>query len=282
VKKFSKTILGFYFYGTLDKVELSYAWRRGLIPEHFDLSICSYFFPYINNLVDIGANSGLYCLTAANYNKIEVFAFEPQNECIKDLNETKKLNKWSNLTVENYALSDNISEIKLYRSGSTTGTTALANNMDYITSKTISLDSYFPAKIIDFIKIDVEGFELEVLKGTLNIIKAYHPIIFIELLKKTLTKEESLRLLIDNQYEIYVYNVESKQLESFNEKKFKLIDMYLCINKESIYHINNINKLILNKDLLYLPFKYSQLSLFQKKINYNLLKFRYYIRNFLK
>lgn len=38
----------------------------------------------------------------------------------------------------------------------------------------------FQLKNIDYIKIDVDGYELQVLKGSLNTIKNYHPILVIE------------------------------------------------------------------------------------------------------
>ena len=47
----------------------------------------------------------------------------------------------------------------------------------------ISLDNYCKLNSItqvDFIKIDVEGFEMKVLKGAQQIIEAYKPSLFIE------------------------------------------------------------------------------------------------------
>ena len=45
----------------------------------------------------------------------------------------------------------------------------------------VALDQFkLDIKKLDFINIDVEGFEIEALKGMINIIKKYKPIIFIE------------------------------------------------------------------------------------------------------
>jgi FkbM family methyltransferase len=47
--------------------------------------------------------------------------------------------------------------------------------------KIVSLDSFFHKKKIDFVKIDVEGFEYGVLKGMLDLIKINKPAIMVEI-----------------------------------------------------------------------------------------------------
>jgi FkbM family methyltransferase len=63
--------------------------------------------------------------------------------------------------------------------------------------KIISLDSYvnsanFRDKRIDFIKIDVENFEVELLFGAIETIKKYSPIIFIESFPNNFEKVDNL------------------------------------------------------------------------------------------
>lgn len=43
------------------------------------------------------------------------------------------------------------------------------------------MDSFFNTNKIDFVKIDVEGFEYDVLKGMLGLIKKYNPSIMVEI-----------------------------------------------------------------------------------------------------
>ena len=50
--------------------------------------------------------------------------------------------------------------------------------------KIIKGDTAFKYNQIDFIKIDVEGFELNVVKGLKNSIKKYKPLLLIEIEKR--------------------------------------------------------------------------------------------------
>ena len=51
----------------------------------------------------------------------------------------------------------------------------------YVIQKTVDLICKECDFIPNFIKIDVEGAELEVLKGSLNVIKKYNPVILVEI-----------------------------------------------------------------------------------------------------
>lgn len=64
----------------------------------------------------------------------------------------------------------------------------------------IKLDD-FDFKRLDFIKIDVEGMEKEVLLGTIKHIQAFKPILQIEIIKSN--HEEIIHILQDFDYEIF-------------------------------------------------------------------------------
>lgn len=141
--------------------------------------------------VDIGANIGYHSLFAAKLlaNGGRVYSFEPQLSVYKQLLQSIRKNRLSNISVFNTALSDHEGEETLYvREENVGGSTLLTlPEMEsfHVDSKMrvplTALDSYikiFPR--VDAIKIDVEGYEYEVFKGSEKILDSYHPIIFME------------------------------------------------------------------------------------------------------
>ena len=52
-----------------------------------------------------------------------------------------------------------------------------------------------PLENVDFIKVDVEGYELEVLKGSENTIKSFKPVIFIEIAKNFYLEILSIKII---------------------------------------------------------------------------------------
>jgi len=85
-----------------------------------------------------------------------------------------------NCVIENIAVSDSTGVAEFY-SDITTANDFTSNLLGYDTGfrnmtkrgevNTVSLDEYFNGKVVDYIKIDVEGAELKVIKGALNTLK---------------------------------------------------------------------------------------------------------------
>ena len=59
----------------------------------------------IKRYIDIGAHMGIYSSLISNEN-IKVIAFEPYKKSFEQLKLNKQLNNFDNLTINNYALSD--------------------------------------------------------------------------------------------------------------------------------------------------------------------------------
>jgi len=94
-------------------------------------------------------------------------------------------------------------EIKLFLNNLSSRSSVVRETAKYIRVKQVKLDDVIPAlaQRIDFIKIDVEGAELEVLKGASKLIERDKPVLVIE------TGNGNLRRLLDyfkKHYKIYV------------------------------------------------------------------------------
>lgn len=145
------------------------------------------------NFIDIGANIGLHSLTASKSNPdIEIFSFEPEPNNFSDFIKNISLNDFKNVRPFNIGLGDKKSVEKLYiNEGWNKGKHSLKQNVEN-TRKTINipilkLDDF--SEIIDFenliIKIDVEGFEKEVIEGGQTILKnSSNTILIIELIQE--------------------------------------------------------------------------------------------------
>ena len=124
-----------------------------------------------------------------------VYAFEPQSNLYQYLCKMVKIKQWKQVVVERIALSDQQGSGTLYiptnqvsDSTSSPGASLLQNKdpEQYTTSETVptdTLDQYCSKRDIQphFLKIDVEGNELKVLKGAIYTLQTYKPKILIEI-----------------------------------------------------------------------------------------------------
>lgn len=133
-------------------------------------------------ILDIGANIGSHTLYWAKERQAKkIYSFEPFKRMFDILKKNIELNSLEDvITPYNIGLSDeviNASPIEVFESN--LGGTHFTKNKDG-DALFKPLDSFDFEERIDLIKIDVEGHEVEVLKGALNTIKKHIPIIVIE------------------------------------------------------------------------------------------------------
>lgn len=139
-------------------------------------------------VVDIGAQIGLYTLYAKFLPLSTFYAFEPNPESFRLLNDNIKLNDITNVHSYQLAISDKIGLSTLNTSIHHMGLHTLGekplrfSDIKPITVETTTLDEFFyKNKIsVDFIKIDTEGYEYYILKGGVKTIQTYKPIIQLE------------------------------------------------------------------------------------------------------
>ena len=135
--------------------------------------------------VDVGAHVGTVAIHAAPFFK-DVVAFEPEARNISCLNSNMALNKISNLRIIPKAVSYHcgVSTFYVENSGETSRNSIIPiNNSRPISVECVSLDSVFDSTTsIAYLKIDVEGFETQVINGASQIIErqSNKPVIMIE------------------------------------------------------------------------------------------------------
>ena len=139
------------------------------------------FLPEKNlTVIDAGANYGDSSIWWSKKFGARVIAFEPLERVFNILEENIALNK-ADVKAYNVALG-NGEEI----SGSSDGNTFYSGGD--ITIRSEKLDNYSFERV-DLLKIDVEGFEMDVLIGAENTIRQFKPRIIIETHSKALRKK---------------------------------------------------------------------------------------------
>lgn len=155
----------------------------------FDQNVLPYVLPYINSgdvIIDVGANIG--CYAYAFLNKIghlgTAYCFEPSSESYECL--VHNLEPFTNAILSDKAVSSNNSTFKIQRDNDNVG----MNYCEEVKNgkiKSVTIDS-LQLKKCNFIKLDCEGMELEVLKGASKTIEEFKPIMFIEINEHTLKR----------------------------------------------------------------------------------------------
>jgi FkbM family methyltransferase len=152
------------------------------------------------------------------------YGFEPQISLFDYLQHLKKSLKWENVHFENIALSDKESVMDFFipqhrKDATSPGATlvAHADKKDWlqVEVQTNTLDQYCSTHEIrpDFLKIDVEGNEWEVLKGGEKILKQYKPKILVEIEARHIGKEKAVltfEYLLELGYKGYFINDSEK------------------------------------------------------------------------
>jgi FkbM family methyltransferase len=139
---------------------------------------------------DLGANIGFFSLLAARLVGAtgRVFSFEPDAEVAARLRRNVELNEFSNITVVEAGVWSASENVRFVPSDATspergTGTFLAGENQTAGTqTRCIALDDFIrSAPVPDAIKCDVEGAEIEALRGAKKLLQTRHPWIVCEI-----------------------------------------------------------------------------------------------------
>jgi len=166
-----------------------------------------------------GCHIGTHTLKLALLSK-RVLAFEPMIKSNAILQENLKINNINNVTVYGDGLSNKLDVAYFEWIGQNNpGASGLSNNPMGVPNYERKINkSEFPVNLItidslqleklDFIKLDVEGYELNVIEGAINTIKKCNPIITLEIWKNHFGEyslehaKNHFKILINNGYAI--------------------------------------------------------------------------------
>jgi len=166
--------------------------------------------------VDVGAHFGYFSLLASKIvgKTGRVYSFEPTKSSFEIL----ALNsKSSNQIINNFACwsQDSFLEFNDYGivySAFNSFTKLKIKNSNLQANKnkikSVRLDTYFSENLPDFIKIDAESAELEILKGMEKIIEQKHPIITLEvgdIVKDVPESKKTVEYLFDRNYDCFEF-----------------------------------------------------------------------------
>jgi FkbM family methyltransferase len=146
-------------------------------------------------VIDGGANIGFFTVPVAQRIKARggrIVSFEPQRQLFNALSGSLALNGLDNVFLHNQGLGDGgQSEAYLpvvdYSQATDFGTVSLSVDDEveehhWMRTRSVDIDSIDDLMLprLDFVKLDVEGFEIPALKGGLNTITKYRPYIWVE------------------------------------------------------------------------------------------------------
>lgn len=147
-------------------------------------------------IYDIGANIGITTLFFARWAGAEgvVVAFEPVPPTAKRLKENLRINRLQNVRVYELALGNTTGQAEICYATDASGIATLRRDiaqgyrsefrLQTFTVETVPLDVLVEREQLPlphFLKIDVEGFEYQVLQGAQRLIEHARPALFLEL-----------------------------------------------------------------------------------------------------
>lgn len=220
-----------YFYNGIAILETDSHISKWVIENKrldFDQNVLPILLRYINEgdyILDAGANIGCYSYAFLNKikNKGMLYAFEPSENSFECLE--YNLGEYRNVRLYNEALSYKQGYCKVVEENDNKG----MNFCIEVKDKGIEVNTIDNLRLrkLDFIKIDVEGDELNVLIGAYETIKKFKPTLYIEINKHTLKRKGLNKLDIFTWLDKNGYTYSNIYTEQgFNDSQFDIIAIH--------------------------------------------------------
>lgn len=192
---------------------------------------------------DVGANIGYLTLNFARVCPQGcVYAFEPDSVSFDRLRQNINQNTFSNISITQQALGarrEVVTLYKLYHNNPGANRILLSGKQrGYATEKVevttgdilmVQLNSHR----LDVLKIDVEGFELFVLKGAQGLVQKFRPILFVELAELNLNEHNLTSVMLIECIEKLDYDViDARTMIPIDKSKSNHHTDVLCFPKK--------------------------------------------------
>jgi len=257
-------IYNFKVYGSIKKNKTSYfLLKKCEFGDYHELDTIKKFSNKNKLLfVDCGSNYGFYSFyTASLSEKNEIISIEASKDTSDEFIKNLNLNNFKNINFFNNAVSNSVGEnISFYESVNDWESSQTHSNFkssSEVTIKSIKIDSllqeYFLEDYFVIIKLDIEGNEINAIKGALETIKKSEPLIIIEFSKYIFENTDNIdylkSFLIKYDYSIFDTNYNKKNLDNILDmlrnlkKKHKTIGNFYLIKNFS----NNLKVFLSNE-----------------------------------
>ena len=202
------------------------------------------------NFIDVGCSRGFFAMYLLGLKKLNSrgLCIEPLSKAVYDFKEILKLNDIKRAKIINGVVSNKSTQnTSLYRVNDKHGYYSLIKNVRFadekilkkINTKSFTIDQLIfkkkYLKSVEFIKIDAEGAEYEILCKSLKTIRKFKPVIHCEVTRK---KSDIFNLLKNNNYNLFTISYDN--ISPLKIKDFR--GDLLAINKNTNY-IKKLNKI---------------------------------------
>lgn len=228
------------------KIQIVLDSENGFVDSHiffcgtWEREILSFVTKYLEDkmvVLDIGANIGQHSLIFSRFSK-KVIAFEPIPKLCEQFEKSIKLNCFKNIEVHNCAIGETKGIKKIFLEHNHMGGSSMKIEHNRIGSIEIivqALDDLVQERV-DFVKVDTEGYEPNVILGNKNFFLRNQPIIWLEFTPKSydldgdFSTENLLYFFIEQGYKIYSFK-QSKYLENFYNLDMESQDDWIAFPK---------------------------------------------------
>ena len=247
-------VYNFKVFGSIKKNKTSYfLLKKCEFGDYHELNTIQKFSKKNKLLfVDCGCNYGFYSFyTASLSEKNQIISIEASKDTSYEFIKNFNLNNLKNINFFNNAISNSDGEnIIFYESENDWESSQTHNNFKFSSEfivKSVTIDSLLKKYFLDdrtvIIKLDVEGNEINTIKGALDIIKKTDPLIIIEFSKfifQNLDNIDYLKNFLD-EYEYSIYDTNCKKINLSNvldmlnklKKKHKTIGNFYLVKNYS-------------------------------------------------
>tara|TARA_Y100000590_G_scaffold135293_1_gene154757 strand:+ start:6505 stop:7356 length:852 start_codon:yes stop_codon:yes gene_type:complete len=163
------------------------------------------------NFIDVGCSRGFFTLflSAVNSPESKGICIDPFDYALDDLSEVIKLNNFKNIEIIKGVVSDQSTDKKFIHNINMPSEASIIKkkhneNKTGFFCKSYTIDQLIYSltlmKSVDFIKIDAESAELQILNGSLKTLKEMKPILYLEITKD---EKEIRELLLSYNYVLF-------------------------------------------------------------------------------
>jgi len=133
-----------------------------------------HFLKKENTFIDVGANSGVYSILSSKVIGCKTIAFEPNTEAFERLIDNININRIDNkVSPINKGVGSAVGELYFSNDADTENKVSINVRTNTSLVPVTTLDNeMIISDAIYVLKVDVEGFEMEVLKGARNLLKS--------------------------------------------------------------------------------------------------------------